>query len=251
MLPFFIALMIFALITKVINVLSPEAWSVPAGISMVIYIFILVGMFVMTFFMMVQRFYKNLLSEEGYLMHTLPVKPWSHIVSKLLVSTLWIITSTITAFISVTIITLNKSDLTNIFRAFTNIHFQLTEELGSTAYILSLEFLLFTLVGLIATILSIYCSIALGQLFNRRKLLASFGAFLLLNTFSQFYFLLIAKLPGINSYFAQFSVHSNNLADMQQVIQSGLIYGIFSVFILCAVFFALTNYILSNRLNLE
>ena len=44
---------------------------------------------VMTLVMMVQRFYKNYLTDEGYLMHTLPVKPWMLIVSKLTIGTIW------------------------------------------------------------------------------------------------------------------------------------------------------------------
>lgn len=34
------------------------------------------------------RFYKNLYTDEGYLMHTLPVKPWMLIVSKLTIGTI-------------------------------------------------------------------------------------------------------------------------------------------------------------------
>ena len=40
-----------------------------------------------------QRFYKNLLSGEGYLMHTLPVRPWQHIASKLIAAVVWTVLS--------------------------------------------------------------------------------------------------------------------------------------------------------------
>src|SRR5680860_1037839 len=80
-LPLFLALLIFAGITRFISAVGPEKWATPAILSMIIYIIIMVGMFVMTFLMMIQRFYKNLLSDEGYLMLTLPTKPWKHITS--------------------------------------------------------------------------------------------------------------------------------------------------------------------------
>ena len=74
-LPLFLALLLFAGINRF--TLSPDEFDAPAMISMIMYIIIMVGMFVMTFIMMIQRFYKNLLSDEGYLMLTLPVKPWN------------------------------------------------------------------------------------------------------------------------------------------------------------------------------
>ena len=39
------------------------------------------------------RFQKNFFTDEGYLMLTLPVKPWQHIVSKLISALIWYITS--------------------------------------------------------------------------------------------------------------------------------------------------------------
>ena len=44
---------------------------------------------IVAFFLMVQRFYKNLLQDEGYVMMTLPVSVHQHIWSKVLVSIIW------------------------------------------------------------------------------------------------------------------------------------------------------------------
>ena len=45
--------------------------------------------FVLTLYVAV-RFYRNLYTDQGYLMHTLPVTPRQLLVSKLLVSTVWL-----------------------------------------------------------------------------------------------------------------------------------------------------------------
>ena len=42
-------------------------------------------------FLVVQRFYKNLLGQEGYLMFTLPASTLEHILSKMLSSMIWIV----------------------------------------------------------------------------------------------------------------------------------------------------------------
>ena len=53
-----------------------------ARIPMFLYVGLFIALVVATLFVVVMRFYKGLLKEEGYLMHTLPVKEWQLITSK-------------------------------------------------------------------------------------------------------------------------------------------------------------------------
>ena len=103
-LPLYLAVVVLAVIYKLLSLLSPHAWQAPQVISMVIYIFLIIATFIMVFVVMIQRFYKNLLTEEGYLSFTLPVQPWKHIISKLLLSLFWVITSVLVAGLSVLIV---------------------------------------------------------------------------------------------------------------------------------------------------
>ena len=248
-LPLFLALMLFAVINRFM--LSPEKFDTPAMISMAIYIIIMVGMFVMTFIMMIQRFYKNLLSDEGYLMLTLPVKPWKHIISKLFVSMLWMVISGIAALISILIIALKKGDLTKFTEAFATFYHQAFELLGASVYLLSFEIIIVLLVSLASGILIIYASIAIGHLFNQHKMLASFGAFIALTTLSKIFLWLFSLIPG-TTYFSNIHISSvNDLISMQPVIQLMIASGIIFTGLLCAAYFAITNVILSKRLNLE
>lgn len=249
-LPLFLALLIFAVITKIITPLNHEEFGIPAMISMAIYIIIMVGMFVMTFTIMIQRFYKNLLSDEGYLMHTLPVKPWKHIISKLLVSMLCMLASVIAAIISIGVISYKKGAITDVFKGLAIAHTQVMEQLGAWAYPLTLEMILFVLLLLASGILIIYASIAIGHLFNRHKMLASFGAFIGLNTLTQIYFALIRSIFR-SAHFANIHLSSLGFISNQSVIQLGIGLGILFIGALCAAYFATTNHILSKRLNLE
>lgn len=237
-LPLFLALLLFAGINRF--TISPEKFGAPAMISMVVYIIIMVGMFVMTFIMMIQRFYKNLLSDEGYLMHTLPVKPWKHIVSKLLVSMLWVVASGIVALISILIIALKKGDITKFTEAFVTSFHQAFVQLGASLYLLSFEIIIGILIGLASGILIIYTSIAIGHLVNQHKMLASFGAFIVLSTLPQILLMLITHISFSHDY-----------VGMQSVVPRVIAYGIIFTGLLCAAYFAVTNFILSKRLNLE
>jgi len=251
-LPLFLALLMFAGITRfILPPMGPEKWATPAIISMFIYIVIMVGMFVMTFIMTIQRFNKNLLSDEGYLMFTLPVKPWKHIASKLFVSMLWMVASGIVAVISILIITLEKGTFTQFTQAFATYYHQALEQLGTSVYLLSFEVILGILVSLASGILIVYASIAIGHLFNEHKILASFGAFIVLSTLSQFFILLISLIPGI-AYYTNFQISSYvDFLGIQWLIQMVMAYGIIYTGFLCAAFFAVTNVIISKRLNLE
>ncbi|KUO75071.1 MAG: hypothetical protein APF81_18645 [Desulfosporosinus sp. BRH_c37] len=248
-LPLLLALLLFAVINRF--TIGPEKFDTPAMISMAIYIIIMVGMFVMTFIMMIQRFHKNLLCDEGYLMHTLPVEPWKHIVSKLFVSMLWMVISGIAALISILIIALKKGDLTKFTEALATFYHQAFELLGASVYLLSFEIIIVLLITLASVILIIYASIAIGHLFNQHKMLASFGAFIALSVFSEIFLKLFNLIPGTahSSNIHISSVH--DLISMQPAIQLMIASGIIFTGLVCAAYFAVTNFIMSKRLNLE
>ena len=248
-LPLLLALLLFAGINRF--TIGPEKFDTTAMISMAIYIMIMVGMFVMTFIMMIQRFNKNLLSDEGYLMHTLPVKPWKHIVSKLFVSMLWMVVSGITALLSILIISLKKGDFTIFTEVFATLHQRVYGVLGASVYLLSFEIIIVLLASLASGILIIYASIAIGHLFNQHKMLAAFGAFIALSALSQILLKLFNLIPG-TAYSSDIYISSvNDLIGTQSVMQLILASGIIFTGLLCAAYFAITNYILSKRLNLE
>ncbi len=249
-LPFFLSLLVFAGITKFIYIVGPQKWYTPVVISAAVYVIIMVGMFAMTFIMMIQRFYKNLLSDEGYLMLTLPVKQWQHIVSKLLVSMLWMVASGFVALISILIIALDKGAVANITEALATFYHRFFDQFGISAYILSVEAVIGILVSLASSILLIYASIAVGHLFSQHKMLASFGAFIVLNTLSQIIFMFISFVPGF-AFFSNIHITSDNFAGMQSVTLAVIGYGIIFTGLLCGAYFTITNFILSKRLNLE
>ena len=99
-LPLYGALLILTIFTKLVMAIgAPDFFSEMAssnkvaeiilGISFTLYFILIVGISVMTLVMIIQRFYKNLFTDEGYLMFSLPVKTWELVLSKLLVGMIW------------------------------------------------------------------------------------------------------------------------------------------------------------------
>ena len=79
---------------------STFGFMLPA-ISSMLYMGVMMAAFVVTAVILIQRFYKNLLGSEGYLMFTLPVTVSQHLFSKTIIAVVMIALSGIAAFLSI------------------------------------------------------------------------------------------------------------------------------------------------------
>ena len=246
-LPLYGALVIFALINALLLSFR-EIPQLPAVLAMLVYILLAIAVFVVTFIVMIQRFYKNLLSDEGYLMFTLPVKAWCHILCKLIVSTVWLIVSIAITLFTIFIMMFNA----NLFRATVElwniVMADLLPYLGPREYLMIAEFLATMFISIIGSILAIYTAISLGHLFRRHRILAAFGAYIVLSIVES---LLSEIIYGVFGTFTM--LESDAAITMQgawvfhQIMFPGLVVTIISI-IAC---FIVTNFILSHKLNLE
>lgn len=105
------------------------------------------------------------------MMFTLPVKPWQHIVSKLLISLMWIVLSFIVIVSSVLVLT--KMD--NLFGELGNLIHEARRFFGDTLLILAP---ISALVGASYFIMTVYNALSIGHLFNKHRILASFVAYI-------------------------------------------------------------------------
>ena len=65
-----------------------------------LYALFLIAMFLLTTIFLIYRFYKNMTCDEAYLQFTLPVKPGTHIVNKLLGAYTWQLLTFLLVFFS-------------------------------------------------------------------------------------------------------------------------------------------------------
>ena len=71
---------------------------------LLIYILILIVMIVLAAVNIIVRFYRGMISDQAYLTHMLPAKPWEHIISRLISALVWMAASLAVAFLSIIII---------------------------------------------------------------------------------------------------------------------------------------------------
>ena len=134
---------------------------------------------VMSLVIMVSRFYRNLLKDEGYLMFTLPVSVHELIWSKLIVSLVWFLATGLLIFLVMALMALNLSH-TNLqmileqFPSWSEI-LRWLDEAGVRGQVITflVQIVLGTLIGIIALCLHFYGAMALGHMFSKDKVLLS------------------------------------------------------------------------------
>lgn len=204
---------------------------------------VLAATFVLTLVLLVQRFYKNLLGSEGYLMHTLPVKPWQNISAKLIGVVVWIIATVFVVGLSTVVII---GDFELLQRCVESLPEAMRVLFGKDQiWLFPLEGLFALLTQGIANILLIYVSLAIGHLFHKHRVAAAVGAYLVI--IFVLGVLLNLAIAGVNlmpwRFWGMFSGES--------LIHLVLLGGSALNLLFGAACFFTTNYILSRHLNLQ
>lgn len=140
---------------------------------------------VMTLVLMISRFYRNLLKDEGYLMFTLPTSSHALIWSKLIVSTVWFLATAllIGLLVLLTAANLGKMSADDFNAAFYGMRevldllYSLGVSKGSLALLLG-EFIVASVVTCLTTCLQFYAAMGLGQMSDNHKGLMSVLAFI-------------------------------------------------------------------------
>lgn len=194
------------------------------------YILILSGLSMILTIYFAIRFYKNLLYRpKGYLMHTLPVKPWMLIVSKLTIGTIWFYLIDLLLVGAITLITLialptmayfSPEDLLELRTMFQSYHTIFT--------VPSILFLAIPvmIIGSVFSLLTIYASISLGQLFSSHKVLASILCYLGLSTILSTAMMLLTT-PTTAGVFILQSTSANPMTDFASIYWSIMLISLF------------------------
>ena len=246
--PFYGLMLLLAVITRIFNGINIHKFSTVGEIAMGIVAFAygltMASVMMLTAFLVIQRFYRTVYGDEGYLTHTLPVKSRDIIISKTVSAFLWIVLSAVVAFASVMIIGYQAgmwNDLIYTINYWRD-EIMLSRILGSGA-----NMLLLGAFALISTTLMIYMSISIGQIF-KRKLIGSLGAFIgvsfIVNTVTG----IIGNSGIIDSWMnIDMQISAQAIARFNYFVW--LMIGFYIVKI--AVYYGVTNHLMTKKLNLE
>lgn len=252
----FIPLYIAILVVSIVNGLSLnlEILNIQ-GLATIVLMCLFISLFVITIVVTIQRFNKNLLKDEGYLMFTLPVSSKHLVLSKYLTSLIWTFLSFVVAFLSFTIIfmipTYKYFDFSYFIKEF-NLLFSNMLNLNILGQFIKI--ILLMIISYTIFIFNVYLALSVGQLpiFNRFRNVSSFIGFLVIN-------LLISYAQNIVSLFvndASVNIEAIDninyaISSVTSIVSKGLNIAIVINLIIILVLFFATTYILDKKLNLE
>ncbi len=224
--------------------------SLLGGLLIMAFAIAMAAVCIMSVVVMVQRFYKSLLQDEGYVMMTLPVSVHQHVWAKLITSAVWFALTILAVILSCCIMAYEQGAVKWFFRGLADLFHEITTYYAINSAALVLEFLLACFVGCCVMCLEFYAALAVGHSRPNHKMAFSVGAFFVMQFALEFLMGVIGNLldwTGVMDVFRGFTV---NLSGMTTLHVAML--GLTAVSVLVgAVYYGVTVWFLKHKLNLE
>ena len=146
--------------------------------SFFLYVLLMAGAVYAIFIYLVVRFYKSMYTDEGYLLHTLPVTKGQILVSKILVSTVWAFLIYIGLMISLLFIVsvISGESVFEIMKVLANIFVGLRDLLSvfMGSYSITgtvVACILYLILGIPMAVITMFGAVSLGQLSSKYRVL--------------------------------------------------------------------------------
>lgn len=219
-----------------------------AGSTWVIYLFGIMTFFVVAEVLIVVRFYRNLFTQEGYLMFTLPVRPAQHFWSKLVVSVcmLYALLLLVVASLAVVLVGNPLVNDPDILQLIASLFGDLVEmsSLGEVLATIVIWVLVNIPLALAGSIIPFYFCIAVGQVWMKNRIAGAVVAYILLSAVLQFLSLFLIFLLSLTPASLWEFVAGLPVPVVFLVI--GVLEGAW-----LAIFSGVTLFIIRHKLNLE
>ena len=219
------------------------------GISTFTFVVTLFGSGVVTLCLMVFRFYKNYMTDEGYLMFTLPVTTARLIWSKLIVALVWGAATVLAMILSVILGTVGQGfwrDAVPALNQFINGLRAAVSTGNLIAY--ALELVVLAILSGLSSYLMFYAAIALGHSMANHKVLFSVLFYIAFNVALQTItsFLSIFGIVGADRMDV-FATEPDIFALLHQFSLGSILYNL----LVGTAFYLITYFTLKKRLNLQ
>ena len=251
LLPIYAAVIGFSLLSRLTNMfvlqIDTKVTTILSVLINTLYGFSMVAVSVVGLVVIVMRFYKNLLRDEGYLTFSLPFSPTQHIFCKLICGLVVLFIDAIVVLLSLFMLGIGTDFMHELFKLFQNgIHAFVTAYSVKRLVFVAAEVGLTILVAAFQSVLMFYASIAIGQQFKSRiggAVIAYICFYAAIQTFNS---ILLSVIFALN-FDRMETFFENSLLGFQTALLFPLIEGI----LLSVVYFVITRHFLTKKLNLE
>ncbi len=209
------------------------------------------AIFIVTLVFSINRFYKNLLKDEGYLMHTLPVSTSQLILSKFIAFFIWSIAAVAVVFLAMSIAA-GGFEWINIFAQGYSKGFAGVNQQDFIKF--NIYLIIFIVLTPLAFMSHVYLSFAIGQLSSKNKLGMSVLTFVVIYFVEQIVSTIITLLlPNSNVSFE----YNSDIGPTAETIEAFskltdyMLIGVIITLLVAAAMYIVSNVILTKKLNLE
>ena len=157
-----------------------------SGLFTFVYVFAIIAAVMLTVFLVIQRFYKTMTCDEGYLTHTLPLSIHTIVGAKLVSAFVWIICAAAVALLGIAILLADKDAWQLFMDMFTpEATAAFYEENGLHFWTMLCWIGALVLISIINQTLMFYAAVSVGQMAGRHKLLGSAAGYMVLYLIGQ------------------------------------------------------------------
>jgi hypothetical protein len=231
------------LLSALVNGLFWDKNSIFSSLLLIASFLLFFAISIITFMLTIQRFWNNLLKDEGYLMFTLPVGAYTLVAAKTISALIWIVLGSITACaasLAWFLLSYGAGEiqrLADILRWFLAIlDFDLSPLIA--------WYPLAMLASVLQWVLLLFACMSFGQTFNRHRAGAAFGSYFLVSFVQQLLTGIISTLL-IN---ASGLLTSDSTGEI--FIKTFYVTSSFQL-LFAALYFFLSGWLLRHKLNLE
>lgn len=219
-----------------------EALGAMLAIFIALFALLIAGVSFATCAVIAVRFYRNLFTDEGYLTWTLPATPLEHLWSKIISGVIWYTFDILLCYLGLLILVTGD----NVVSLYTQIAPEMTEALGMSLSSFTLYIVLFSLFSTLASVIMIYASITIGQLFPGHRILGAIISYFALSFIIQIFTLVCMLLFNLFPYVGDTMTGST----ASHYLFSSLGLGVLLVTITAIPEYFITHYIMKKKINL-
>ena len=191
------------------------------------------------------RFFKSLYTDEGYLTHTLPIKPSTILLSKFIYGFLCTFVTSIIIMFSILLIFIAAIPDTDLIATTQEAILTISKQTGMSVSGFIILSIVYLVLSIVSGLLCFYASISLGQLFKKHKLIGSFVWYGVFYIIGQIFSTIYLIIMGFTSLDLTNEITANTFVD--RMLSTSLVFAIIS----CIIYWFISNYIISKKLNLE
>ena len=264
MAPLFGALLLLALVVRANDLVFQHVESYSAFLNIlntlliIAYVLALFGVMVFSTVLMIKRFHQNFLTDEGYLMFTLPTSVHSLLWSKLITAALFFIFTFLAEALSVAIVVWRGGLAREMFTGFADLFRAMDSYYMANGLAFALEMLALLFVSLLVTCLLFYAPMSIGYSFaNHKGLLSVVFYFVIQAVLQIFGVAVLAGAVNDTAFHRLLTDAMDNLgridtqATAMQAAHGTMLLALFTELFLGAILYFLTYFMLRKHRNLQ